>query len=89
MAKIKKKNQATAYTGKDVEKGEHSSIGGGCVNWYNHGGNQFGISQKTGNSTTSRPRYTQKMSPPYHELQTTDSKKLRNKEDPEEILESH
>jgi hypothetical protein len=29
------------------------------------------------------------MSPPYHELQTTDSKKLRNKEDPEEILESH
>ena len=24
--------------GKDVEKGEHSSIAGGSTNWYNHSG---------------------------------------------------
>jgi hypothetical protein len=34
--------QVTAHAGKNVEQGEHSYIGGGCVNLYNHFGNQFG-----------------------------------------------
>jgi hypothetical protein len=32
----------TANTGKDVEKGEYSSIAGGSENLYNHSGNQSG-----------------------------------------------
>jgi hypothetical protein len=42
MAKIKKKTKETEHAGKDVEKGEHSSIAGGIANWYNHSGNQSG-----------------------------------------------
>jgi hypothetical protein len=36
-----------ADPGEDVEKEEHSSIAGGTASWYNHSGNQFGISSKT------------------------------------------
>jgi hypothetical protein len=32
----------TADAGKDVEKEEHSSIGGGSESWYNYSGNQCG-----------------------------------------------
>jgi hypothetical protein len=42
----------TADTGEDLEKEEHSSIAGGIASWYTHSGNQFGIPQKIGNSTT-------------------------------------
>jgi hypothetical protein len=30
----------TADAGEDMEKEEHSSIGGGITSWYNHSGNQ-------------------------------------------------
>jgi hypothetical protein len=36
----------TAGADKDVEKEEHSSIGGGIASWYNHSGNQFGSSSE-------------------------------------------
>jgi hypothetical protein len=36
----------TADVGEDVEKEEHSSIVGGMANWYNHCGNQSGISSE-------------------------------------------
>jgi hypothetical protein len=36
----------TADGGKDVEKEEHSSIADGIESWYNHSGNQFGISSE-------------------------------------------
>ena len=49
--------QVTAYPNKVVEQGEHSFIAGGSANLYNHFGNQFGISQKIGNSFTSGPSY--------------------------------
>jgi hypothetical protein len=39
---LHQKPQVTTYFGEDVEKGEHSSIAGGIVNWYNHSGNQSG-----------------------------------------------
>jgi hypothetical protein len=35
------KTQVTADAGEDVEKGEHSSIAGGIVSWYNHSVWQF------------------------------------------------
>jgi hypothetical protein len=41
-----------ADSSKDVEKEEHSSIADGIASWYNHSGNQFGGSSKTGHSTT-------------------------------------
>jgi hypothetical protein len=44
MAKIK--TQVTADAGEDVEKDEHSSIAGGISSWYNHSGNQFGVSSE-------------------------------------------
>jgi hypothetical protein len=54
MAKIKQTNKQTnkqkkkpsgdSKCWKDVEKDEHISIAGGIVNWYNHTGNQFGVS---------------------------------------------
>ena len=31
---------------EDVEKEEHSSISGGIANWYNHFGNQSGVSSE-------------------------------------------
>jgi hypothetical protein len=34
------------HAGKDVEKEEHSSIGGGIANWYNYSGNQCGGSSE-------------------------------------------
>jgi hypothetical protein len=34
----------TADAGKDVEKKDHSSIDDGIAIWYNHSGNQSGIS---------------------------------------------
>jgi hypothetical protein len=34
----------TEDAGKDVEKEEHSFIAGGIASWYNHSGNQFGVS---------------------------------------------
>jgi hypothetical protein len=43
MANIKK-SQATANTGKGVEKAEHSSITGVIANWYNYSRNQSGSS---------------------------------------------
>lgn len=39
---VKIKIQVTALVGKDVEKGEHSSIADRSANLYNHSGNQFG-----------------------------------------------
>jgi hypothetical protein len=36
----------TADAGKDVEKEEHSSIGGEIASWYNHSGNQPGVSSE-------------------------------------------
>jgi hypothetical protein len=44
MANIK--SQVTAHVGKDVEKEEYFSIGGGIASWYNHSGNQFGSSSE-------------------------------------------
>jgi hypothetical protein len=40
-----------ADAGEDVEKKKHSSIAGGITSWYNHSGNQFGISSETEHST--------------------------------------
>ena len=40
MAKV------TADAGEDVEKEEHSSIGGGIASLYNHSGSQFGSSSE-------------------------------------------
>jgi hypothetical protein len=37
----------TTDAGEDVEKEEHSSIAGGIASWYNHSGNQSGISSET------------------------------------------
>jgi hypothetical protein len=34
------------HVGEDVEKEEHSSIAGGIANWYNHFGNQSGVSSE-------------------------------------------
>jgi hypothetical protein len=34
----------TADVGKEVEKEENSSIAGAIASWYNHSGNQFGVS---------------------------------------------
>jgi hypothetical protein len=36
----------TADGGENVEKKEHSSIFGGIASWYNHSGNQSGISSE-------------------------------------------
>jgi hypothetical protein len=36
----------TADAGKDVKKGELSSIAGGILNWYNYSGNQSGGSSE-------------------------------------------
>jgi len=36
----------TTDAGKDVEKEEHSSIGGGIASWYKHSENQSGNSSK-------------------------------------------
>jgi hypothetical protein len=36
----------TTYVVEDVEKEELSSIAGGIANWYNHSGNQFGVSSE-------------------------------------------
>jgi hypothetical protein len=36
----------TADAGKDVEKEEHSSTAGGIAIWFNHSGNQFGVSSE-------------------------------------------
>jgi hypothetical protein len=44
MAKIK--IQVTTDAGEDVEKEEHSSIGGGIASLYNHSGNQSGSSSE-------------------------------------------
>jgi hypothetical protein len=47
MAKIK--IQVTGDADEYVEKEDHSSIAGGIASWYNHSGNQSGISSE--NST--------------------------------------
>jgi hypothetical protein len=36
--------QVTTHVVEDVEKEEYSSISGGNENWYNHSGNQSGVS---------------------------------------------
>ena len=36
----------TAYTDKNVEQGEHSSIAGESANLYSHYGNQYGSSSE-------------------------------------------
>jgi hypothetical protein len=36
----------TIDAGEDVEKGEHSSIAGVILSWYNHSGNQSGGSKE-------------------------------------------
>jgi hypothetical protein len=41
---LRSKTQVTADADKDVEEEEHSSIAGGTIGWYNHCGNQYGIS---------------------------------------------
>jgi hypothetical protein len=51
MTKIKK-TQVAADAGKDGEKEKHTSIVGGIASWYNLSGNQSGIPQKIGHSTT-------------------------------------
>ena len=43
MTKVKK-TQVTTDSGEDVEKEEHYFIAGGTESWYNHSGNQFGVS---------------------------------------------
>jgi hypothetical protein len=43
---LSQKPQVTADAGKDMEKEEHSSIVDGIANWYNHSGNQSGISSE-------------------------------------------
>ena len=40
------KTQGTTHVGQNVEKEEHSSIAGGIANWYNHYGNQSGVSSE-------------------------------------------
>jgi len=40
------KTQVTADAGDDVEKEEHFSFVGGTANWYNHSGNQSGVSSE-------------------------------------------
>jgi len=37
----------TTEAGEDVEKEEHSSIVGGIADWYNHSGNQSGVSSES------------------------------------------
>ena len=44
MAKIK--IQMIGDAGEDVVKEEHSSIAGGIMSWYNHSGNQSGVSSE-------------------------------------------
>ena len=44
--RMAKKIQVTADAGVDVEKEEHSSIGGGIPGLYNHSGNQSGGSSE-------------------------------------------
>jgi hypothetical protein len=39
---LRSKTQVTADAMEDVEKEEHSSIGGAIASWYNHFGNHFG-----------------------------------------------
>jgi hypothetical protein len=39
---VKIKTQVIADAGKDMEKGERSSIALGIASWYNHSGNQSG-----------------------------------------------
>jgi hypothetical protein len=39
---LRSKTQGTAHAGKDVEKGEHSSIAGESANLYSHYGYQSG-----------------------------------------------
>jgi hypothetical protein len=41
---VKIKTQVTADVGKDVDKGEYSSIAGGIASRCNHCGKQFGVS---------------------------------------------
>jgi hypothetical protein len=43
MTKI---TQVTTHVSKDVTKEEPSSIAGGIANWYNHSGNQSGVSSR-------------------------------------------
>ena len=43
---VKIKTQVIADAGKDMEKGERSSIAGWIANWYNHSENQFGGSSE-------------------------------------------
>ena len=40
------KSQVTVDAGKDMDKEEHFSTAGDTVNWYNHTGNQLGISSE-------------------------------------------
>ena len=44
MVRIKNSGDRDAV--KDVEKEEHSSIVGGILSWYNHFGNQSGVSSE-------------------------------------------
>jgi hypothetical protein len=43
---VRSKPQMTTHVSKDVDKEEHSSIAGGSANWYNHSGNQSGVSSE-------------------------------------------
>jgi hypothetical protein len=55
---LRSKTQVTEDTAEVVEKEEHFSIAGGIATWYNHSGNQSGVPQKIGHSTTWGPYYT-------------------------------
>jgi hypothetical protein len=63
-------HNVTTHVGKDVEKEEHSFIAGGIANWYNHSGNQSGVSSKNWKQIYLKTQqyhsweYTQKM--PHH-----------------------
>jgi len=55
---VKIKSHVTAHVGEDAEEKEHSSIGGGIENRYNHSGINLYILLKTENRSTWRFSFT-------------------------------
>jgi hypothetical protein len=53
---LRSKIEVTENIAKNMEQGKHSSIAGGSANLHNHFGN-LAVSQKIGNSSTSRLSY--------------------------------
>jgi hypothetical protein len=46
IRRLRSKTQVTADAGEDVEKEKTSSIASGIASWYNHSGNQSGVSSE-------------------------------------------